>query len=98
MDVFSFQSQSMKEKLYHDQSQTIIHLSLKAGQEIPKHSGANAIVTVIPVKGEVVFSAQEQSEVLVPGKVIRLHANERHALKALKDSDLIIVKWLPANE
>lgn len=94
MNIFSFQAtDSTKELLYRDSAQTIIHLSLKAGQEVPEHSGADAIVTVVPVIGEVIFSTREQVETLVPGKIVRLNASERHALKAIKNSEMIVVKW-----
>ncbi|MDD9147530.1 MULTISPECIES: hypothetical protein [unclassified Sporolactobacillus] len=93
MDVFSFQSQSAKERLYHDPSQTIIHVPLKAGREVPEHSGEKAVVTVIPIKGKVIFSVKEQPEVLIPGKIARFDSSEKHAIKALEDSDLVIVKW-----
>ncbi|MTT31350.1 hypothetical protein GMB86_04870 [Terrilactibacillus sp. BCM23-1] len=84
--------QQMKERLFHDPSQTIVHLSLAKNQEVPEHHGGNALVTVIPVKGEIVFSTQEQSETLVPGKLVRLNAREPHSLKALQESEVIVVK------
>ncbi|CAM3223854.1 hypothetical protein [Sporolactobacillus spathodeae] len=94
MDVLTFQpTDTMKEKLYQDSAQTIVHLSLKAGQKIPEHHGADAIVTVIPVRGEVIFSTREQSVTLSPGKLVRLNAQELHALEATQNSDIIVVKW-----
>jgi quercetin dioxygenase-like cupin family protein len=101
MRVFDFTSrESMKDLLYHDDAQTIIHLSLKEGQEIPehRHRGADAIVTVIPVKGKVTFSTPGQTETLVPGRVIRLNAHDLHGMKAVQSSDLVVVKWNQTGE
>ncbi|RYL92300.1 hypothetical protein EWI07_09685 [Sporolactobacillus sp. THM7-4] len=99
MQVFSISSDSkMKNRLYHDASQTIVHLSLKENQQVPEHHGGDAIVTVIPVKGEIIFSSGDQAEHLVPGKLVRLNSKELHSLKAVKDSDVIVVKWQTADK
>ncbi|WP_010631134.1 hypothetical protein [Sporolactobacillus vineae] len=94
MDVFTFQASTVrKDILYKDGDQVIIHLTLQAGQAIPEHSGNDAIVTVIPIRGEIAFSTQDQTATLVPGKLARLNARERHSLRAAKDSEAILVKW-----
>lgn len=94
MDVYTLHEQNtrLKEILFTDPSVTIVHLSLKEGQEIGKHHGGPARVTVIPVKGEVIFSTEDQSEKLVPGKFVRLNAGEEHGLKANQKSEIIIIK------
>ncbi|GGL43472.1 hypothetical protein [Sporolactobacillus putidus] len=94
MDVYTLQEQNsrLKEILFMDPSVTIVHLSLKEGQEIGKHHGGPARVTVIPVKGEVIFSTDDQSVQLIPGKFVRLNAGETHGLKANQNSEIIIIK------
>lgn len=94
MDVYTLQEQNarLKEILVTDPSVTIVHLSLKEGQEIGKHHGGPARVTVIPVKGEVIFSTGDHSEKLVPGKFVRLNASEEHGLKANQNSEIIMIK------
>ncbi|GAY76172.1 hypothetical protein NBRC111894_1726 [Sporolactobacillus inulinus] len=83
---------ALKERLYHDEYQTVMHLSLKKGQSIPEHHGGDAAVTVIPVRGAIVFTASGQSEHLVPGKLVHLNAQELHSLSAEEDSDVVLVK------
>ncbi|RYM04717.1 hypothetical protein EWH99_09440 [Sporolactobacillus sp. THM7-7] len=82
----------LKERLYQDDNQTVMHLSLKKGQSIPEHHGGNASVTVVPVRGAIVFTASGQSEHLVPGKLVHLNAKEMHSLSAEEDSDVIVIK------
>lgn len=69
-----------------------MHLSLQKGQQIPEHHGGNAEVTVIPVRGAIVFTASGQAELLVPGKLVHLNAQELHSLRAEEDSDVVLVK------
>jgi quercetin dioxygenase-like cupin family protein len=83
---------ALKERLYHDAYQTVMHLSLQKGQEIPEHHGGDAEVTVIPVRGAIVFTASGQSEHLVPGKLVHLNAKELHSVRAEEDSEVILVK------
>ncbi|MET1249410.1 hypothetical protein ABWW58_11520 [Sporolactobacillus sp. STCC-11] len=93
MQLLTCQNQTaLKERLYHDEYQTVMHLSLQKGQEIPEHHGGDAEVTVIPVRGAIVFTASGQSEHLVPGKLVHLNAQELHAVRAEEDSDVILVK------
>ncbi|WP_100489003.1 hypothetical protein [Sporolactobacillus pectinivorans] len=94
MNVYTLHEQNtrLKEILFIDPAVTIVHLSLKEGQEIGKHHGGPARVTVIPVKGEVIFSTEEQSVQLVPGKFVRLNAGEEHGLRANQNSEIIIIK------
>jgi Uncharacterized conserved protein, contains double-stranded beta-helix domain len=93
MQLLTCQNQTaLKERLYQDEYQTVMHLSLQKGQEIPEHHGGDAEVTVIPVRGAIVFTASGQSEHLVPGKLVHLNAQELHAVRAEEDSDVILIK------
>lgn len=86
------QNRRMKEILFTDPSVTLVHLSLKAGQEIKRHHGGPARVTVIPVKGELIFSTDDQSIRLVPGTFVHLDAGEAHGVKANRNSEVIIFR------
>lgn len=93
MQLFTCENRTMlKECLYQDDCQTIMHLSLQKGREIPEHHGGDAEVTVVPVRGSIVFTASGQSEPLVPGKLVHLNAKELHSLRAEEDSDVILIR------
>lgn len=47
---------------------------------------------VVIYKGKVDFSGENGSEIIVPGDIIVMKPEEMHALKALEDSDLMVIK------
>lgn len=76
--------------LYEDKLQ-ITHLQIKKGEEIPSHKSDKNVVVVI-YKGKVDFVGENGNEIIVPGDIITMEANELHALKAMDDSDLMVIK------
>ena len=69
----------------------ITHLQIKQGEEIPSHKSDKNVVVVI-YKGKVDFVGENGNEIIVPGDIITMEANEVHALKAIDDSDLMVIK------
>lgn len=84
----------MAEHLQQNEAQTITHIKLKAGQAVPEHH-VPFRVAVIPIKGEVAFSSHETTFTIQPGDVIVLEPDEKHWLKAVSASDVIVVKSKP---
>ena len=79
------------EHLLDEEKLQITHLQIKQGEEIPSHKSDKNVVAVI-YKGKVDFVGKNGNEIIVPGDIITLEATELHALKAIDDSDLMVIK------
>lgn len=69
----------------------VTHLQIKKGQEVPSHKSDKNVVVVI-YKGKVNFTGENGKELIVPGDIIAMEPNEMHALEAIEDSDLMVIK------
>lgn len=79
------------EHLIDEPNQTVTHLVLKAGQAVPEHKVPQTVI-VVPIKGRIDFSNCEESQEIYPGRIVQMIPDEWHALKALEDSELMVVK------
>ena len=79
------------EHLLDEDKLQITQLQIKQGEEIPSHKSDKNVVVVI-YKGKVDFVGENGNEIIVPGDIITMEANEVHALKAIDDSDLMVIK------
>lgn len=79
------------EHLVDENKLQVTHLQIKSGEEIPSHKSDKSVIVVI-YKGEVHFSGEHKKEIIVPGDIIVLNPDEIHALKAIEDSDLMVIK------
>ena len=79
------------EHLLDEDKLQITHLQIKKGEEIPSHKSDKNVVVVI-YKGQVDFVGENGNEIIVPGDIISMVPNEMHALKAINDSDLMVIK------
>ncbi|GAJ25664.1 hypothetical protein JCM15457_540 [Liquorilactobacillus sucicola DSM 21376 = JCM 15457] len=77
--------------IFESDKQIITDLIIPKGKEIRAHHVPYTVV-VVPVKGNVVFAGENFREEIKPGIVVRLQPNEKHELKALTDSEIIVVK------
>ncbi len=79
------------EHLVDEENIQITHLQIKKGEEIPEHKSDKNVVVVI-YKGKVEFTGENATDIIVPGDIITMDPNEIHALRALEDSDLMVIK------
>lgn len=79
------------EHLLGEDKLQITHLQIKQGEEVPSHKSDKNVVVVI-YKGKVNFTGENKSEIIVPGNIITMKPNEMHSLKAIEDSDLMVIK------
>ena len=79
------------EHLVDEDNLQITHLQIKKGEEIPSHKSDKSAVVVI-YKGKVDFKEESGSQIIIPGDIITMDPNETHALKAIEDSDLMVIK------
>lgn len=81
----------MFEHLIEKDSQTVTHLLIREGKELPTHH-VDMSVIVVPFKGVIEFTGESGTEIIKPGTIIEMEPNEKHSLKAVEDSQLIVVK------
>ena len=79
------------EHLVDDNKLQITHLQIKSGEEIPNHKSDKSVIVVI-YKGKVDFSGENSNKIIIPGDIILLNPDETHALEAIEDSDLMVIK------
>lgn len=79
------------EHLVDEENLQVTHLQIKRGDEIPSHKSVKSVVVVI-YKGKVNFTGENGRELIVPGDIITMKPNEMHALEAIEDSDLMVIK------
>ena len=79
------------EHLVDENKLQITHLQIKSGEEIPSHKSDKSVIVVI-YKGKVDFSGEDSNKIIIPGDIIVLNPDETHALKAIEDSDLMVIK------
>lgn len=77
--------------IFQSKHQVVTNLVLPAGKEIPTHRAPYTVI-VVPVKGKVIFEGEGFSEEIFPGCFIRMTPNEDHSLRALEDSELMVIK------
>lgn len=79
------------EHLVDENNLQITHLQIKSGEEIPSHKSDKSVIVVI-YKGKVDFSGENNKEIIIPGDIIVMNPSEIHSLKAIEDSDLMVIK------
>lgn len=79
------------EHLVETPQQVVTHLVLKAGEVLPNHHVPFSVI-VVPIKGETIFSGENFSEKIYPGKIVEMTPEEVHGLKAVSDSELMVIK------
>lgn len=79
------------EHLVDEENLQITHLQIKKGEEVPSHKSDKNVVVVI-YKGKVNFTGENGKGIIVPGDIITMDPDEMHALEALEDSDLMVIK------
>lgn len=79
------------EHLIDEDKLQITHLQIKKGDEVPSHKSDKNVIVVI-YNGKVNFTGENRSEIIVPGDIINMQPNELHALSAIEDSDLMVIK------
>ena len=81
------------ENIIETESQVVTHLVIPAGKNVPEHF-VDCDVIVVPIKGKAIFGdvTEKREEVVVPGDIVQLHPNEHHYLKAIEDTEVMVIK------
>ncbi len=79
------------EQVYKEERFQVMLLRMQKGELLkPHHSTTDAFLTVLD--GEVIFTLNETPFHLKKGDMLTFKANETHAVLALQDASLLIVK------
>lgn len=79
------------EHLVDEENLQVTHLQIKKGEEVLSHKSDKSVVVVI-YKGKVDFTGENGTQTIAPSDIIVMEPNEMHALRALEDSDLMVIK------
>ena len=85
------------QKALNFEGTVVMNMQIKAGEIIPEHD-SECDVLVIVRKGKVLFNVEGTDTVLSNEKVLYMTPFEKHGLKALEDSDIIVVKVPRSNQ
>lgn len=69
----------------------IMNIQLRAGEEVKEHH-ADANVLIVVRKGKVQFTVEGVEHTVTTGTILHMKPLEKHALKALEDSDIVVTK------
>ena len=68
----------------------IVHLSLKAGNEVPEYRNKAGIIIFV-IEGEILLSADE--EIFIKEReLVEIPGNMEHKMLAIKDSQIMAIK------
>ncbi|MFM9379007.1 cupin domain-containing protein [Gordonia sp. VNK21] len=76
--------------IHRGETETVIRLAFRAGQEMPDHQAAHPIV-VLGQQGDVDFTVEGVTNPLSPGTAIRVDARVKHHLRAQTDGTLTLI-------
>ncbi|GAA0604208.1 hypothetical protein GCM10009001_21710 [Virgibacillus siamensis] len=78
-------------KLFQGDHREIMHLKLKEGEEIKEHDSPKHVFIFVK-SGEVEFTVTGKTHIISTEKVLYMEPYERHALKALSDVSILVMK------
>ena len=71
----------------------VVHIHLKKGEELSTHHAK--VETLIIVRcGKVSFTVEDETVVLTNEEVLQMEPYEKHSLKAINNTDLLLLKFL----
>ncbi|WP_144510532.1 AraC family ligand binding domain-containing protein [Bacillus sp. FJAT-22090] len=69
----------------------VMNIQLRTGEEIKEHD-AKEYVLIVVRKGKVLFTVEGVEQLVTTGNILHMNPFEKHALKAVEDSDIIVIK------
>ncbi len=69
----------------------VVNIQLRIGEEIKEHN-ADANVLIVIRRGKVIFTVEGVEQVVTTNNVLHMNPLEKHALKAVEDSDIVVIK------
>lgn len=78
-------------KLLNISAKEILHVSLEANAEFPKHS-ASSDVHILVLEGEILFFVNHKEYKLGKHQIFNFPKNEEHWVKAIQNSKFLIIR------
>ncbi|WP_174615627.1 cupin domain-containing protein [Virgibacillus ihumii] len=78
-------------KIFQEEHRQIMHIKLKEGEEIKEHDSPKHVFIFVK-SGEVEFTVSGEPYIISTEKVLYMEPYERHALKALSDVSILVMK------
>ena len=69
----------------------VMNIQLRTGEEIKEHN-AKEYVLIVVRKGKVLFTVEGVEQLVTTGHILHMNPLEKHALKAVEDADVIVIK------
>lgn len=69
----------------------VMNIQLRKGEEIKEHD-AKEYVLIVVRKGKVLFTVDGIEQLVTTGHILHMNPLEKHALKAVEDADVIVIK------
>lgn len=78
-------------KVIQFDNNNVVNIQLRIGEEIKEHN-ADANVLIVIRRGKVIFTVEGVEQVVTTNNVLHMNPLEKHALKAVEDSDIVVIK------
>lgn len=78
-------------RIFGEQQFDVMNIQLQTGEEIPSHK-ADEDVLIIVKSGKVAFTVEGQETELTSETLLHMSPSEIHSLRAVEDTDVIVVK------
>ncbi|MFC4559884.1 cupin domain-containing protein [Virgibacillus kekensis] len=78
-------------KVYAEDNREIMHIKLQAGEEVKEHDSPKHVFIFVKT-GEVEFTVSWEKHIISADKVLYMEPYERHALKAISDVTILVMK------
>lgn len=72
----------------------ISNIQLKTGEEIPEHDSKKEVIIAVR-KGAVAFIVEGEEVIVTEENVLHMDPLEMHSLKAVEDTDLLVIQVTP---
>lgn len=79
------------QKVLNFEKTNVVNIQLGLGEEIPAHD-ADADVLIVVISGGVEFKVEGKVVEVSPNVMLRMTPKEKHSLKAVEDSNLLVVQ------
>ena len=73
---------------------TFTNIQLRAGEEIAEHDSKNEAFIIVR-KGKIQFTVEGEPVIVTPENLLHMAPLEKHSLRAVEDTDLVLIQVKP---
>lgn len=78
-------------KMVQFDNHQVMNIQLRTGEEIKEHDAKENVLIVVR-KGNVLFTVDGVEQLVTTGHILHMNPLEKHSLKAVEDSDVVVIK------